>query len=185
MVVRFEVDACTRPPAKYPRRSMSSVDGLAESLSAVSLTSQSAFRSEYPLLVREGGVEVPADTVIEVATVSEAVLNSRGFQWKEAYPQLFFSQTAQHYLATHKHGRFFNITKTKLVSEKLQEVERELQCVFKKVGKVLDEIERLVVARGKEGRLSLVCNNGILSVYERERDESLLPDVAVKFFESA
>ena len=145
---------------------MSSVDELAESLSAVSLTSQSAFRSEYSLLVREGGVEVPSDTIMEVATVSQAILNSRGFYWKEAYPQLFFSQTAQHYLATHKYGRFFDITKTKLSSEKLQEVERGLQSVFKKVGKVLDEIKRLVVARGKEGRLglSLVCSNGILSV---------------------
>ncbi len=131
------------------------------------------------LSVLEGGVEVPADTVIEVATVSQAILNSRGFYWKEAYPQLFFSQTAQHYLATHKHGRFFDITKTKLSSEKLQEVERGLQSVFK------DEIKRLVVARGKEGRLSLVCTNGILSVYERERDESLLPDAAMRFFESS
>lgn len=182
--MRFEVDACTRPPAKYPRRSVSSVDELAASLSAVSLTRQSTFRSEYPLLVREGGIEVPADTVIELATISQSILSSRGFNWREFYPQLFFSQTAQHYLAMHKHGRFFYVTKTKLSSEKLQEEERGLQSTFKKVRKVLDEIKKLVIARGKEGRLSLVCNGGILSVHERESDESLLPDAAMKFFES-
>jgi len=183
MVVRFEVDACTRPPAKYPRRSTASVDELAESLSAVSISSQTAFRSEYPLLVREGGVEVPADTVIELATRSQASVQGRGYDWGEAYPQLFFSQTAQHYLAVHKHGRFFEITKTKSNSDKLQDMEQELQDGFKKVRKALDVIRELVIKHGKQGRLTLVCKDGVLDVYERKSDESLLPDVAMKFFE--
>jgi hypothetical protein len=182
MVVRFEVDACTRPPAKHPRRSTSSVDELAESLSAVSLAPQTAFRSEYPLLVREGGVEVPADTVIEIVTRSQANLH-RGYDWKEVYPQLWFSQTAQHYLAVHKHGRFFEITKTKM--KEMQSVEQSLQTGFKKVRKVLDVIRELVIKHGKEGGLSLVYKGGVMKVYERESKECLLPDVAMKFFETA
>lgn len=181
MVVRFEVDACTRPPAKYPRRSAASVDELVQSLTAVSLTPQTAFRSEYPLLVREGGVEVPADTVIEIVTRSEANL-SRGYDWKEVYPQLFFSQTAQHYLAVHKHGKFSEVTKMK--TKEIQEVEKTLQPRFQKVRKVLDMIRELVIKHGKEGGLSLVCKDEVMKVYERESKETLLPDVAMKFFES-
>jgi len=181
-VVRFEVDACTRPPAKYPRRSTSTVDELTESLSAVSLTPQTAFRSEYPLLVREGGVEVPADTVIEIVTRSQANWR-RGYDWKEVYPQLFFSQTAQHYLAVYQHGRFFEITKTKI--KEMQSEEQNLQIGFKRVRKVLDVIRELVVKHGKEGGLSLVCKGGVMKVYERESKDSLLPEVAMKFFETA
>jgi len=155
------------------------VDELVESLSAVSLT-QTAFRSEYPLLVREGGVEVPPDTVIEIVTRSEAALY-RGYDWKEVYPQLFFSQTAQHYLGIHKHGRFFEISKSKM--KEMQSVEQSLQIGFKKVRKVLDVIRELAIKHGKEGGLSLVCKGGVLKMYERQSKECLLPDVAMKFFE--
>lgn len=158
------------------------MDELTESLSAVSLTPQTAFRSEYPLLVREGGVEVPADTVIEIVTRSQANWR-RGYDWKEVYPQLFFSQTAQHYLAVYQHGRFFEITKTKI--KEMQSEEQNLQIGFKRVRKVLDVIRELVVKHGKEGGLSLVCKGGVMKVYERESKDSLLPEVAMKFFETA
>lgn len=158
------------------------MDELAESLSSVSLTPQTAFRSEYPLLVREGGVEVPADTVIEIVTRSQANWR-RGYDWKEVYPQLFFSQTAQHYLAVYKNGKFFEITKTKM--KEMQSEEQNLQTGFKRVRKVLDVIRELVVKHGKEGGLSLVCKGGVMKVYERESKESLLPEVAMKFFETA
>lgn len=182
VVVRFEVDACTRPPAKYPRRSAASVDELVASLTSVSLSPRTAFRSEYPLLVREGGVEVPADTVIEIVTRSEANM-TRGYNWKDVYPQLFFSQTAQHYLGVHKHGRFSEINKKK--TKEMQDIEQDLQPGFKKVRNVLDVIREVVIKHGKEGALSLVCKGGVMQVYERESKETLLPDVAMKFFESA
>lgn len=182
VVVRFEVDACTRPPVKYPRRSTTSVDELVASLTGVSLGPHTSFRSEYPLLVREGGVEVPADTVIEIVTRSEANI-SRGYNWNDVYPQLFFSQTAQHYLAVHKYGRFSEITKKK--TKEMQDIEQDSQPGFKKVRRVLDVIRGLVMKHGKEGGLSLVCKGGVMNVYERKSKETLLPDVAMKFFESA
>ena len=180
MVVRFEVDACMRPPVTYRRRSAVSVDELTASVSAISLTPQSAFRSEYPLLVREGGVEVPADAIIEIVTRSEANFR-RGYNWKEVYPQLFFSQTAQHYLGVHKYGRFYEVSKTK--TKDIKDVD-SLQTEFQKVRKVLDVIRELVIEYGKEGGLSLVCKDGVMGVYERASKETLLPEVAMKFFDS-
>ena len=182
VVVRFEVDACTRPPVKSPRRSTASVDELVASLTGVSLGPHSSFRSEYPLLVREGGVEVPADTVIEIVTRSEANMN-RGYNWNDVYPQLFFSQTAQHYLAVHKYGRFSEVMKKK--TKEMQDIEQDSQPGFKRVRKVLEVIRELVMKRGKEGGLSLVCKDGVMKAYERKSKETLLPDVAMKFFESA
>lgn len=182
MVVRFEVDACIPPPAKYPRKSISSIDELTNSLNAITL-SQSVARSSQHLTILEGGLEVSPTAVVELVTRSQTNIKLNGFNWKEAYPQLFFSQTAHHFLAIHQRGRFVEIRKNKLSSDEMLAVEREAQDDLKKVRVVLDVIKQIVVKRGKKGRLSLVCRDGELKVYSRVSEESCLPDSALKLFE--
>ncbi|KAF8964248.1 hypothetical protein BDZ97DRAFT_1817182 [Flammula alnicola] len=184
MVVRFEVDACIPPPAKYPRKSISSIDELTNSLNAITL-SQSAARSSQHLTVLEGGSEVSPTAVVELTTRSQMNMKTNGYNWKEAYPQLFFSQTAHHFLAIHQRGRFLEIRKNKLSSDDLLAVAMDAQVELKKVWKALDLIKEVVLAHGKKGRLSLVCRDGELKVYQRNSEESCLPDSALKLFEAS
>ena len=182
MVVRFEVDACIPPPAKYPRKSVSSIDDLTDSLSAISI-SHSTSRSNGNLTVMEGGAEVSHTAVVELTTRSQTNMRNNGFDWKEAYPQLFFSQTTHHFLAVHTRGRFIDIQKRKLGSEELQNVAKDAQVELKKMRKALDLIKEVVIEHGKKGRISLVCVEGKLKVYQRNSDESCLPDSALSLFD--
>lgn len=184
MVVRFEVDACIPPPAKYPRKSVSSIDDLADSLGAISI-GHSTSRSGSNLTVMEGGTEVSHTAVVELTTRSQTNMRNNGFDWKEAYPQLFFSQTAHHFLAIHTRGRFLDIQKRKLSSEELQNVAKDAQVELKKVRKALDSIKEVVVGHGKKGRISLVCVQGKLKVYQRSSDESCLSESALSLFEQS
>ncbi|CAA7262952.1 unnamed protein product [Cyclocybe aegerita] len=183
MVVRFEVDACIRPPAKYPRKSVSSMDELADSLGSVSLSQEPDSASGGLLTVLEGGSEVSAASIIEMTTRSQNTLDTRGYDWKEAYPQLYFSQTPHHYLAIHRRGTFTEIQKRKL-SEMVQ-FEKDAQEDLKKLRKALDVIKNIVLEHGKKGRISLVCVEGVLKVYQRSGDDSCLPSTAMRFFESS
>lgn len=184
MVVRFEVDACFPPPAKpNPRKSISSVDELAQSLSGVSLSSQPSSSQLSPkdeLTVVKGGNYVSASAVIELTTRSEARQNF--YDWKDAYPQLFFSQTAHHFLAVHQRGRFITVNKRKLSSPELQGVEQIIQPDLKLMRKALDKIKDLVVKYGERGRLTLVCSNGELKLYERKSLDSCLPNDLLELF---
>ena len=186
MVVRFEVDACIPPPGKYPRRSVSNIDDITSSLSSISLSQASpGSPSNAQLTVREGGSEVPSTAVIELATRSVTTMKFQGYDWKEAYPQLFFSQTAQHILAVHQRGRFTEIQKRKLSSDELKSVEKETQGDLKKLRNVLDIIKEIVIAHGRQGRLSLVCVGGKLKVYRRTSDESCLPKSEMALFDAS
>jgi len=188
MVVRFEVDACIPPPGKYPRRSVSNIDDITSSLSSISLSQASPgpdSPSDTQLTVREGGSEVPSTAVVELTTRSVITIKLHGYDWKEAYPQLFFSQTAHHILAIHQRGRFTEIQKRKLSSDELKAVEKEAQGDLKKLRKFLDVIKEMVMAHGKKGRLSLVCVGGELRVYKRTSDESCLPESAIAFFDAS
>ena len=186
MVVRFEVDACIPPPGKYPRRSVSNIDDITNYLSSMSLTqASSASTWNSQLTVREGGTEVPSTAVVELATRSVNTMKIRGYDWKEAYPQLFFSQTAFHILAIHQRGCFTEIQKRKLTCDELKAVEKEAQGDLKRLRKVLDRIKEIVIVHGRNGRLSLVCVGGELKVYSRTSDESCLPESAIALFDSS
>ncbi|KAF8158456.1 hypothetical protein B0H34DRAFT_789326 [Crassisporium funariophilum] len=187
MVVRFEVDACIPPPAKYPRKSVSDMDDLVKSFNAISVLPNalgSNSNSNQHLTVLEGGLEVSPTAVVELTTRSQTTMKLHGFDWKEAYPQLFFSQTAHHILAIHNRGRFVEVQKRKLLSEELQAVEKDAQCELKKMRKALDLIKDVIIGHGKTGRLSLVCVHGEMKVYQRSKDESCLPEFAMRLFET-
>jgi hypothetical protein len=187
MVVRFEVDACIPPPGKYPRRSVSNIDDITSSLSSISLSqAPSSSPLNAQLTVREGGTEVPSTAVVELTTrsVTSMKLNG-GYDWKEAYPQLFFSQTAHHILAIHQRGRFTDIQKRRLSSDEVKAVEKEAQGDLKKLRNVLDTIKEIVIAHGRKGRLSLVCVGGELKVYKRTSNESCLPESAIALFDAS
>lgn len=106
------------------------------------------------------------------------------FDWVDAYPQLFLSQTPNHFLAAHTQGRFQTVTKRNIKDAALKEIERSLQDNFKKLRVALTTIQNLVVEHGQRGRLTLVCQQGLLNVYERTSQESCLPDAILARFEA-
>jgi len=182
MVVRFSVDACLPPPARFSRRSTGNMDELMRSLNAVTLSpSLSTSRSEPRLTILEGGSEVPSNTLMEISTRSEINLKKNGFDWTEAHPQLWFSQIMHHTLAVHQRGRFIRIERRKIP----QSAASNEQGRMKKMRKVLGLIQEVVREYEKEERLTLVCVGGSLRLYRRTTHESCLPESALKLFESS
>lgn len=185
MIVRYEVDACMPQPRKRStRKSEPSLDGLTDALRSMNLTSTVApfSSSTMPALnIIKGGNYVPQACTIELATIGE--YRRPKFDWKEAYPQLFLSQTSHHFLAIHYRGRFTSLEKRKLSSPDLQSVHEEMVPQLKKLRKVLEIIQRLVIKHGSSGRLSFVCSNGQMAVYQRKSRTSCLPDEAMSCFE--
>lgn len=188
MAVRFEVDACI-PSAASASRPVQSIDDLADSLAGITLAPASSSsapptesKSSNGLTILDGGALVPHSSLVELTTRSER--RQAEFDWADAYPQLFFSQTPHHFLAVHNRGRFAAVNKRKLASSELLDVEGTIQPSLKKLRAALDVIRDVVVEHGQRGRLTLVCREGRLQVFERVSAASCLPDDVMARFES-
>lgn len=187
MVVRFEVDACIPPARKARALTKSNVDDLTDALANVSFSSAPKAKVKtvedgYGLRIRQAGSYVPQSNIIELATVS-IVRHSKGYDWSEAYPQIFLSHTPHHYLAVHKNGRFEFVEKRDLGTDFL-DVEESEQPALRKLRQVLGAIKDIVVEHGNKGRLTLVQQGGELKVYERNSKASCLPEEILKKFEA-
>lgn len=197
LVVRFEVDACTprpqpkttKPAAKAaPVTAGSNVDDLSNLLSglkvsstpATTTTASSPTSSQSDIAVIRAGYEVSQSAIMELTTRSER--NAVNLDWKESYPQLFLSQTSQHILGVHMRGSFRRVETRRLDSSEMRSVEADCQRTLKQLRAMLKVIQDLVREHGQRGRLSLVCQGGILKVYERESKESSLPDEVMDRF---
>jgi hypothetical protein len=192
MIVRFEVDACLSQPTTKSQmasktQSIDHVDALTDAMSKFSLSSASRTKVQthednYGLRIRQAGSYVPQSHIIELTTVSMG--RREKFDWAEAYPQLFLSQTPHHFLAVHSRGRFNTVEKRNLDSSDLSQVEKTAQTALWKLRQALGVIKDIVVEHGKAGRLSLVCQEGEMKVYERSSDVSCLPEDILKRFEA-
>jgi hypothetical protein len=187
MVVRFEVDACipTSAQTSGTKKKVESIDDLADKLAGTSLAAKSSIStstSSHGLTVHNGGAVVPHSSLVELTTRSER--NAAQFDWNDAYPQLFFSRTPHHFLAVHNRGRFVEVNKRQLGSSELQAVERKIQPNLKKLRAALDLIKDVVLKHGQRGRLTVVCREGKLEVFERTSNVSCLPDEVMARFEN-
>jgi hypothetical protein len=199
MVVRFEVDACLpfdNPEPKATKESHTADDdddddddeALLGALSGLSIgtSSQSTTMSSpspltsADLKIFRAGTQVPQSDLIELTTRSE--ISAANFDWNDAYPQLYFSQTPHHYLAVHRSGTFFSIAKRRTGERDLVTIESRAQPGFRKLRKVLGEIQAMVKKGGAGGRISLVCKDGVLKVHERNSKESCLPEDSLALF---
>ncbi|KAF7297462.1 hypothetical protein MIND_00979900 [Mycena indigotica] len=203
MVVRFEVDAYI--PTPLSSSSASDLDDLVGRLAnmnvsktpptslssqhdyAASLTSTRATASPEPvtldngLTVLEGGTHIPHTSLVELTTRTER--RAQQMDWPENFPQLFLAQTPNHFVGVHNRGRFASVVKRQLGRGEFAQVEQQVQPSLRILGAVLKEIAALVKAYGERGRLTLVCREGQLRVYERVSMESCLPDEMLERFE--
>ena len=197
MVVRFEVDGCLpsdRPEPKAARNARlndddeDSDEALLGALSGLSIGTSSRSITMPPpspltttdLKIFRAGIQVPQSNLLEMTTRSE--ISAARFDWGDAYPQLYFSQTPHHHLAVHRTGTFFSIAKRKIGENDLVAVEGKAQPGFRKLRQVLGEIQTMVKKGGANGRISLVCKDGILKVHERKSKESCLPEDSLALF---
>jgi hypothetical protein len=197
VVVRFEVDACLPSQGSGPKAiGKPRVDddddpeaALLGALSGLSIgtnTRSGTVSSPSPLTstdlkILRAGTQVPQSGLIEMTTRSE--ISAAQFDWADAYPQLYLSQTPHHYLAVHRSGTFFKVTKREIGKKDLVAIENKAQPGFKKLRKLLGEIQTRVKAGGTNGRISLVCKDGTLKVHERTNEESCLPEDLLTLFE--
>ncbi|KAJ7055940.1 hypothetical protein C8F01DRAFT_993761 [Mycena amicta] len=182
MIVRFEVDAHVPAPVvqRGVGRGGTALDDLAGQLANMRVTKPVPFISEYGLTVIEGGNQIAHDSLVELTTRTQR--RAQDMDWTENYPQLFLSQTPNHFLGIHNRGRFVQVVKRVLGRGEFATVEKGMQPSLRKLRKLLAVIAQLVRAHGERGRLTLVCREGTLRVYERESMESCLPDEVLERF---
>jgi hypothetical protein len=116
------------------------------------------------------------------SSIPERCIEKEYSQSEHLYPQLFLSHTPHHFLAVHDKGRFTLVEKRQLVSD-LRGVERTTQTSLRRLREALGTVKDMVVKHGKSGRLSLVCQEGAMKVYERSSQVSCLPEDMLKKFE--
>ncbi|KAI0044355.1 hypothetical protein FA95DRAFT_1608633 [Auriscalpium vulgare] len=190
-VVRSHVDAClptldeeehadTVPSVGAPAAS-----GLADESDSAAPSPPPTLPQEQPppdaLHVIHAGREIPQAATIDVATRSLYWL--RNMRWADILPGLYLTQTQHFYIGMHRQELFFQLIKHSLADEELAEHKRAAETGFRKLGEALRAIQGIAVARGREKRLSLVCVEGQMNVYERVGAESCLTDDVRRRFE--
>ena len=170
MVVRFEVDAFA--PSAQPITEDADLLG---AFKALTVAQAPILTSSGGLTIRRGGSVVHQSSLVELTSASQ-------MKWQEKYPQLYLSQTAWMYKASHREGRFYDVTKTELGSQELATVAEQSKIRFARLGTALKTIKNIVVEAGPAGRLSFVLENKELMVYERESQKSCLPADAISLF---
>lgn len=190
LVVRFELDAYLRTSPSTSSRSRPTVaadaeeDSLADALSNLTVgskTKTSPTASPGQLKIIKAGEEVPQSSLIEMKTRNP--VSFQRLDLKSELPQLWFSQTPYHYVAVHDRGVFQSIRKDEVGKGEFIYAEEDIQVALRKLRVVLGSIQQLVKSRGLAGRLTLVCVEGVLKVYERGEHETCLPGDLLMLFD--
>lgn len=202
MIVRCEVDACIPEPApdsattarpttsrttSAPATS-STVDALSDMLSgldvsrATSASTASAATQCADISVIRAGIQRPQSSMVELTTRSARWIDE--FDWAEQYPQLLLTNIPHLFLAVHERGVFQRIKKHELGTTEFRRVENDskIQKGFRQLVAALRTIQSLVKEHGARGRLSLVCREGRLEMFERTSDQGTIGDSDLERF---
>jgi hypothetical protein len=158
--VQFEVDACIRRPAQPAPAATPAQGRLGE------------------ITFRRAGTLVPQDDLVELAARSKRTNKT----FADVFRQLWLAQTPHYVLARHDAGMFTDVRHERLdTSPALLAAADAAQDGLKRLSMLLREVRRLVVQRGQETQLSLVCSgDGSLEVFVREQGAALPAELALK-----
>ena len=196
IIVRCEVDACIPEPASEsaarttrttasrtarPSATSSNVDDLSDMLSGLNVSRGASTSTVSPVTqstdisVIHAGIQRPQSSMVELTTRSARFID--GFDWAEQYPQLLLTSIPHLFLAMHERGVFQGIKRHELGTEEFRRVENDskIQKGFRQLVAVLRTVQSLVKEHGARGRLSLVCYDGRLEVFERTSDQGTVP----------
>ncbi|KAK2465269.1 hypothetical protein APHAL10511_002623 [Amanita phalloides] len=175
VVLRSTVDAF------IPTSNSTNVDDIVDIFSSLDISQQTSSSAEQvknlPLEVVHFGAKVPQESIVKIATISKT--RESQLDWKEKGPQLFFSQISHFYVGLHDRGFFSEVRKHDFHYSTLPD---QILQNMKKLRHALRSIQELALEKGQRGRLSLVCIDGVLKVYERLSDKSCLPDELLERF---
>ena len=101
--------------------------------------------------------------MIEIKTRS----SRNALNWKEAYPQLYLSQTPYLYLARHTDGTFGSVEKIDINDPAMESYAKQAKDAMRKLQLLLVSILTAVRKQGEEKPLSLVYYGGKLKLYKR------------------
>lgn len=156
ILLRYEVDACTKPESE---------DGSFLASSSVPRSiGTSAYSSRFGMKIKMTSPRfvVPQSRIIEIKT--RAV--HKGLDWKEVYPQLYLSQTPYLYLAKHTRGTFGRVEKIQINSQGMAARARATMTKFQEL---LRYILKAIRKHGQGVPLCLVYRAGKLQLYRRRK----------------
>ncbi|KAH7090042.1 hypothetical protein BKA62DRAFT_109705 [Auriculariales sp. MPI-PUGE-AT-0066] len=182
MLVRFELDACLRADP-------SDADTLASELDSLTVSDDTNDNPDEIPVPHPAGLTivpgsnasmVPASRTIELVTVTRKFAHN--INWVENYPQVLLSQTHHHFLGLHDFGRFTEVKRRTLEDMQNGVIGEEVEGDLKRLGKILVKILEVVRERDERELLSLVCQNGALSLRKRDDGRQAVPPEYVSFF---
>lgn len=161
MLLRFEVDACTKAAPEDDDE----LDSLTSAMKALATSEKSESKSVFGLTTLKSSslALVPQADLIEMKTR----VSHKALDWKEVYPQLYLSQTGYLYLARHTRGEFDPPEKYALGGAGLAAYAAQAEAGMWKLRELLRQIF-VAVKKEKEGTgLCIVCEGGTLALYRR------------------
>jgi hypothetical protein len=177
LVVRHGAEACF----PLPKASASDSDPLADVLAELSIAIPPALpKATSNIRVVHAGSYVEGSQIIEINTRSKK--RAARVRPAEVLPQLLLSDSGTHYLAIHQNGRFTDLHATQAGDPALSETEQEVKEMFKKLHRVLEEVQAFVCGEARGSKISIVCTGGVLRAFARRDEGGLLPaDVIDRF----
>lgn len=192
MVVQFEVDGCLSED-QAASNSQEDDEVLIKAMENMGLSNQKTSSTAAPTseakspqqrssvfglkVHRRGNANIPHSSILELTTSTKRV------DWKDRYPQLYFSQTGNHIAGRHTNGTFHTINIVPLSSIQCQSAIANLQPSLRKLEEALRQIQSIVIEHGKEERLSLVYEKPNLMVHRRLESSSCFPPEALALFD--
>ncbi|KAL4063767.1 hypothetical protein V8B97DRAFT_674752 [Scleroderma yunnanense] len=178
VLLRCTVDACTEFESED--------DDILASFSALNIGGQAETPKSQPdsTYINRFGIKmkltsprsvVPQSRLIEIKTRS----SHRELDWKEAYPQLFLSQTPYLYLAKHTKGTFGIVEKVDVNGQAMVPHAKEAENAMGKLEILLGSILKAVRKQGEGKPLSLVYFEGKLKLYKRKEGSGKPIDVEI------
>lgn len=153
------------------------VDFLANALGKAKVGKAGPTRSETPgtLQMRQGEDPYKQYKFVEIKTMSQR----KEIDWKDFYPQLYLSQTAQVRVARHDRGTFRKMETYDIFSKDLKNEQEIMELRLAKLALFLKELRSTLRELGV-GPWSLVCKQGTLRLYDSKDDP--LPDFILSRF---
>ncbi|KAK0245001.1 hypothetical protein EDD85DRAFT_782972 [Armillaria nabsnona] len=120
--------------------------------------------------------EVPQSALVELTTKS----SPRNRRWSYKDMQMCLSQTPNLIYGVHQNGVFNKVVKKK---KNLDNVKDHRESKLRLLRRVLEDVQQLVIRSGPRGRLTLVYEDTAMKVYQRNLENSSLPEEYLKMFQ--
>jgi hypothetical protein len=176
VVVEAYNDRSEKPSGARSGSGAKDADVLADTVAGISLDSA-------PMLcVISAGAPPPSSGLLELNTRSTKT--APNFKTAEALPLLMLSGTAAVVLGIHEQGAFGLLRRIACDDPALEAARVQAQPALKRLRRVLEEVQDLMLGDALGKKVSFVCRDGVFQAYERNTEVGMLPDEHAKRFEA-